>query len=194
LEDTTAQNRANMRTSAHFCATEKERKESNQRKERNYNTGQDKTIQDTPAQKRAGLSAGADARVAAKEAEAEFLTAWNGLPSPFSHIAEWNQKRKTAFKARNGEPYFRNNWRAALEHMTGSLFCRGGGPHGWIADVEFFLRPGSVTKILEGKYDGFNQTAKQPAVGMPGDPLTAEEKAAKAEYDAQKAAEEKRPT
>ena len=100
--------------------------------------------------KSATPSAGADM----KALETEFLAAWNDLPPPFSKIAEWNAKRKTAFKARIGEPYFKANWRAALDRMKASVFCRGGGPTGWVATVEFFLRPGAVAKILEGTYDG----------------------------------------
>ena len=86
--------------------------------------------------------------------ESSFLRAWNELGHPFSKIAEWSKKRKAAFKTRASEKYFSDNWKAALTRMQASSFCRGGGSTGWVANVEFFLKPDSVAKILEGKYDG----------------------------------------
>jgi hypothetical protein len=43
--------------------------------------------------------------------------------------------------------------------MQKSDFCCGGGKDGWIANVDFFLRPNSVTNLLEGKYDNRQKRA-----------------------------------
>ncbi len=37
--------------------------------------------------------------------------------------------------------------------MLGKRFLRGVSDRGWVADFEWFVRPESVTKLLEGKYD-----------------------------------------
>ena len=34
-----------------------------------------------------------------------------------------------------------------------SPFCLGAGSRGWKADIDWFLRPDTVTRIMEGKYD-----------------------------------------
>jgi hypothetical protein len=44
----------------------------------------------------------------------------------------------------------------AIDRIVVSDFCNGKGERGWEADIDFLLRPDTITKILEGKYD--NQT------------------------------------
>lgn len=68
-------------------------------------------------------------------------------------------KRQTALAARWRNPWWRDNWRAALQRAGPSAFLRGANDRGWAIDFEFFLKPDSVAKILEGKYD--NRTASQ---------------------------------
>jgi hypothetical protein len=82
-----------------------------------------------------------------------FISAWKGLPETFPKIAVWTKKRATAFKERIKDPHFRDNWAAGLERMKSSLFCQGHNDRGWKADIDFFLRPDTLAKILEGKYD-----------------------------------------
>lgn len=45
-------------------------------------------------------------------------------------------------------------WRGAIRRLHQSAFCRGGGPRGWKADPEFLLRPDTLTRIVEGAFDG----------------------------------------
>jgi hypothetical protein len=95
----------------------------------------------------------------------------NGAPSPQEFLEIWNAtgfhqarrmsaKRMVFFRERCEDTDWRLNWRAALERIQASKFCRGNGSRGWIADIDFFLRPDTVTKALEGKYD--NRTATTP--------------------------------
>ncbi len=44
-------------------------------------------------------------------------------------------------------------WQEALQRLAESEFCQGGGKDGWRADIDWFLRPDTVARILEGKYD-----------------------------------------
>jgi hypothetical protein len=98
----------------------------------------------------------------AKEDNADsFLDAWNSLPDPFPKLRVISDGRRTAFNARMRGQFWRQNWRAALKRMTESDFCRGKSERKWIADAEFFLRPDSVAKLMEGKYDN------RPVSGTP---------------------------
>jgi len=62
-------------------------------------------------------------------------------------------KRKIALKARWKDPWWRENWEAAIERGRVSAFLRGANDRSWMIDFEFFLKPDSVAKIVEGKYD-----------------------------------------
>jgi len=82
----------------------------------------------------------------------EFLRAWNAIPE-FRSAKKLTAKRLAAFRARAREPDWAANWRAALDRAANSPFCTGHGERGWKADVDWFLKPDTVTKILEGVYD-----------------------------------------
>lgn len=81
---------------------------------------------------------------------------------------EWNQtadntklpkclqvsdKRRRLLEARLLEPFFLQNWRAALARLKSSDFCKGRSERGWKATFDWFIQPDSVIKIMEGKYD-----------------------------------------
>lgn len=89
-----------------------------------------------------------------QEEFAVILAAWNernetaGLPPAMSTAS-----RLASFRERWADPWWRENWRAGLDRMCTSRFCRGDNNRNWHADMEFFLRPDSLTKIMEGKYD-----------------------------------------
>lgn len=95
---------------------------------------------------------------AAGAAKAEVVTAdsfaqsWNLLPEPFPQVRAMTAKRKASFRERMQDAFWRENWREALEQIADLEFCRGRNDRHWIADVDFFLRPDSVAKIIEGKY------------------------------------------
>ena len=83
--------------------------------------------------------------------EAEVLKAWN---ETIGKSARLTAKRAKAIKVRLGEQWWRENWREALGKVRGSPFLMGDNDTGWTANIDFFLKPDTVTKILEGKYDG----------------------------------------
>ena len=100
---------------------------------------------------------------------AEVVDAWNA--SGFSKVRKLTEKRKTALKARLKDSDFRENWRNALDHAKRTKFCNGESDSGWVANLDWFLRPDTLTKILEGKYDflGFtNPTPKKNPFEIPG--------------------------
>jgi hypothetical protein len=69
-------------------------------------------------------------------------------------------KRKSALALRLREDYWRENWRAALDRGSRSDFLCGRNDRGWMIDLEFFLKPDTVTKIMEGKYDNRETTVR----------------------------------
>ena len=82
-----------------------------------------------------------------------------------SLVDQWNQvegiqpvrkvtaSRRKAFLARAKDPDWLADLPAALKRVGQSAFCTGQNDRGWKADIDWFLRPDSVTRILEGRYD-----------------------------------------
>lgn len=82
-----------------------------------------------------------------------FLEEWHNVAHGKFSVAIRTQKRTVALRARLKDHYFRANWRAALQKVAESSFCKGANERGWVANVDWFLRPDSVVKIMEGIYD-----------------------------------------
>jgi hypothetical protein len=99
------------------------------------------------------LSATADAPAPVLTAK-EFEMAWNSQVANVPKVKAWTAGRAAKLKTRLADPYWRDNWRAALAKIGASPFLQGDGSTGWRADVDWFLKPDSVARILEGKYDG----------------------------------------
>lgn len=78
----------------------------------------------------------------------DLLSAWNKTTGT-KRARELNGKRRTSARARLSEASW--DWQAALSKFPLPL-CES-DPGGWQPDFDWFLRPGSVTAILEGKYD-----------------------------------------
>lgn len=86
------------------------------------------------------------------------LGEWNRL---MGQSCRWTPKRQTAFRQRWKVPTWRESWRQAISRAAASEFCRGVNDRAWLADFEWFLKPDTVTKLLEGKYD---DRERRPAV------------------------------
>lgn len=92
----------------------------------------------------------------------EFLATWNGSGMPKCIMLSDNRRR--FFSARCRDKFWCRHWREALEKMRKSDFCTGKNDWEWAADVEFFLRPETVLKIMEGQYGcGKNGQSKPPS-------------------------------
>lgn len=77
-------------------------------------------------------------------------------------------KRGQAIKARLADPDWRDNWQTALERVSRSSFCKGGGDQGWVADLDWFMKPDTLTKIMEGKYDDRASNPSKRSNNVPG--------------------------
>ena len=76
--------------------------------------------------------------------------------------------------ARIAEEPKRETWLSAFEKISVSAFLRGQNDRKWRADFDWLVKPGSLTKLLEGKYG--NGAVHSPATGPRGllaDPATA---------------------
>lgn len=85
--------------------------------------------------------------------------AWNMLGIPFKAITKVHDKRRKHLAVRLADDWWRDNWRTALAKVQVLRFCRGGGDRGWVAHFDWFIKPNTVTEIMEGKYDDRPRTA-----------------------------------
>lgn len=86
----------------------------------------------------------------AKESQM-LIEAWNKTNSiPAARITE---KRRKSINARLGDSYFRDNFETAISKIAASDFCAGKNDRGWRPDIDWFLRPDSIVRTMEGKYD-----------------------------------------
>lgn len=88
--------------------------------------------------------------------QGEILQAWNALPEPFPRCRLFSEDRKKALRSRLRDSFWRENWKLAIDRIPSDPFLRGEGKDGWVADIDWFLRPDSVAKIVEGKYAHVN--------------------------------------
>lgn len=72
-----------------------------------------------------------------------------GLPK----VAALSPDRATHLSARRRDRFWVENLHAAVMRIAGSSFCLGANDRGWKADFDWLLRPGTVAKVMEGKYD-----------------------------------------
>jgi len=68
--------------------------------------------------------------------------------------ARLTANRRKALTARFADAFFRENWREAMAVAQRSPFCTGTNDRNWVWTLDFFLRPDSVTKLMEGQFDG----------------------------------------
>jgi hypothetical protein len=82
---------------------------------------------------------------------ADITLAWNTLGKPFSEV-RMTDKRKRTIENRLCNSFWAENWRKTLDLVKASTFCSGKNDRGWVADIDWFIRPDTVTKLTEGKY------------------------------------------
>jgi hypothetical protein len=86
------------------------------------------------------------------EEAAEFRGLWNSHHG-LRKIEQWTERRLRLFRKRLADQYFSSNWREGINRVAQIPFCCGAGPRGWRADVEWFLKADTLTKVMEGFYD-----------------------------------------
>lgn len=111
-------------------------------------TREDKSIKEDPLTPTGGIPSSSAAPVG----PAEFLAAWNAVKA-FVGCRGLAGKRLRALQARARSKDWAESWREALARAAKSPFCTGANDRGWRATIDWFLRPDTLAKILEGHYD-----------------------------------------
>jgi hypothetical protein len=93
------------------------------------------------------------------------VTEWNvGAPKRCMRLTP---ARRKVVASRLRDPWWRDNWREGLARLPTARFLWGENDSGWKADFDWFIKPDSLTKILEGKYDSGAKSNRQlPLVGL----------------------------
>lgn len=98
----------------------------------------------------------------AAELAQQLMDAWNGMVCaavPKAKRCASMAARMRHVRARHQDPYFRANWREAMRKILEVPFLRGEVPtekypQGFAVNMDYFLRPGSVVKLMEDYYGG----------------------------------------
>lgn len=99
------------------------------------------------------------------DAPSLLISAWEA--AGLGKVLAQSDGRKKAINARLADAFWRDNYPAALERMAKSRFCRGENDRGWKADLDFFLKPDTLTRVLEGRYDDKPKARRHPSTGQP---------------------------
>jgi hypothetical protein len=100
-----------------------------------------------------------------EEEEEAVVSLWNASPG-VARVHQLTKARLKNLPVRLAEDYFRAHWQAGIERVAASPFCTGQGGRGWRANLDWFLRPDTLTQIIEGKYDG-PATSRVPRPSSP---------------------------
>lgn len=82
------------------------------------------------------------------------IAAWNSIPDVTAVVPPLSKARKASLKRRLRDAFWRANWPKAITAVGESEFCRGENDRGWRANFDWFLKPGTVGKLVEGQYAG----------------------------------------
>lgn len=82
----------------------------------------------------------------------EFMAVWN-THTVFIACKAMSGNRLKHFKVRCKDPAWCAAWRDAFERAKKAPFPNGANDKGWRGNVDWFLRPDTVIKLLEGAYD-----------------------------------------
>lgn len=89
---------------------------------------------------------------------------WNKHRGTLPKASAMSQKRTTAANARLKENSDENYWVGIVQRLAASDFCQGKSDRNWVADIDFFLKPDTHVKVLEGKYDNRSTAFKPPTL------------------------------
>lgn len=67
-------------------------------------------------------------------------------------VKVWNAVRRTLLIQRWKEYPNLDDWKGYFEYISESPFLCGQNQKKWQPDLEWFIRPNNLTKVLEGKY------------------------------------------
>lgn len=78
---------------------------------------------------------------------------WNEACGDLPKVLRCSGGRRRHAENRWREDPDEDFWRGVIARIRASSFCTGGNARGWRADFDFFVRPDTANRVLEGKYD-----------------------------------------
>jgi len=86
----------------------------------------------------------------------QIVADWNVVAAScgLSAVSKITDGRRKAIRTRWIDKDWRSDYVKALALLPSRSFALGDNDRGWRIDFDFFLKPGKVTKILEGAYQG----------------------------------------
>lgn len=117
-------------------------------------------------------SAGADASAGngkpdtAPKGLLRLIELWNGIPG-IQRCRDATPARINSYRVRSKQEAWMQSVKPALDRVAKSDFCHGQNDRNWLADIDWFLRPNTVTKIMEGKYDNRTAAASHRVADIP---------------------------
>jgi len=91
----------------------------------------------------------------------KFVAKWNGLPAPVHEIRRLSPQRKAKLKTRHGDDYWRDHWEDALDRAAKIPGLMGDNDRNWSIDFDWFMRPDTVLKLLEGKWANWGKDKQE---------------------------------
>jgi hypothetical protein len=82
----------------------------------------------------------------------DLLLLWNATVQRLPKAYALTEVRQRQARARLRE-FSSLDWAATIRRLDASPFCTGVNDRGWCANFDFFLRPTTIPKLLEGIYD-----------------------------------------
>jgi hypothetical protein len=84
---------------------------------------------------------------------ADLMAVWNATVTRLPPCTEMSPDRDRHAKARLRQHPDLDSWREAIRHLDASDFASGENDRGWVANIDFLLKAGTLAKIREGRYD-----------------------------------------
>jgi hypothetical protein len=91
-----------------------------------------------------------EARVRALPPEAIL---WNKERGVLPAVLDCGSSRDRQLQARKREEFWVSNFESAVKKVKMSDFCTGKNDRGWKASFDWLLRPDTIAKVMEGRYD-----------------------------------------
>jgi hypothetical protein len=110
-------------------------------------------VADAPLSRATRSQNGSDGDPAPGEGRgADLIALWNATSTNLPPAAATPDRLRAAAQRLREQPDL-EQWRTACRKINASPFCCGRNERGWRATIDFLLKPGRLTRVLEGAYD-----------------------------------------
>lgn len=98
-----------------------------------------------------------------KEFSDQVMVTWNGMAmeAKLPLVKAFGDKRLVELEKRKRDKHWLEHWEEAIKMIPKQKFLLGINNRGWQATMDWFLRPESVNRILEGLYERCDSTQRK---------------------------------